>query len=361
MGRLANLVMIPHPDEDIRRRGRNVVALSLGLIGLGLLLIVLWVFQREYPSLVAGAIALVLFGVAIALARRGGVVQAALLMIGVLTLAVLSVIAANNALSDTPYFLLIPVSITGLVLSARQVWPVFIANVIGLGLVTALVARTTPLSYVDVQVLQDSLALLAIMGLISFLAASSTNRALRAAQSAREQAEAAAAALDRANAVLETRVAERTAELSNALAAQRDQAAELENSLARQQILNELLNALSMPIIPVREDVLVAPLVGNLDNARAQRLIGDVLEQIERRRARAIILDITGVAMVDTELAQTLLRTAEATRLLGARTILVGIRPEVAQTLVSLGADLSSLHTAATLQEGLAVVSQVKS
>src|SRR6266545_7791594 len=111
MGRLANLVMIPHPDEDIRRRGRNVVALSLGLIGLGLLLIVLWVFQREYPSLVAGAIALVLFGVAIALARRGGVVQAALLMIGVLTLAVLSVIAANNALSDTPYFLLIPVSI----------------------------------------------------------------------------------------------------------------------------------------------------------------------------------------------------------------------------------------------------------
>jgi rsbT co-antagonist protein RsbR len=351
---LTNLLAIPHPDEDIRRRGRNVVALALGLIGLGLLLIVLWVFQREYPSLVAGAVALVLFGVAIAIARRGWVGQAALLLIGVLTLAVLSVMVANNALSDTPYFLLIPVSIAGLVLSAQQVWPVFIANAIGLGVVTALIARTAPLSYQDVQVLQDSLAVLTITGLISFLGANSATRALRAAQRAREQAETAAAALDRSNAALETRVAERTTELAGALAAQRDQAAELQISLDRQQVLNELLNALSLPIIPVREDVLVAPLVGNLDAVRAQRMIGDVLEQIERRRARAIILDVTGVAVVDTQLAQALLRTAEATRLLGARTILVGIRPEVAQTLVSLGADLSSLHTAATLQEGLA-------
>jgi anti-anti-sigma factor len=129
----------------------------------------------------------------------------------------------------------------------------------------------------------------------------------------------------------------------------------------RQQVLNELLNALSLPIIPVREDVLVVPLVGNIDGVRAQRLIGGVLEQIEQRQARAIILDVTGVAVVDTQLAQTLLRTAEATRLLGARTMLVGIRAEVAQTLVSLGGDLSSLHTAAILQEGLAAVSRVQS
>jgi len=237
-----------HTPPYIRRRGRNVVVLALGLIGLDVLL-----------------------------------------LIGVLMLAVLAVMAANNALSDTPYLLLIPVSIAGLVLSAWQVWPVFVANVIGLGLVTALITRTTPLSYLDVQVLQDALAVLTIMGLISFLGASSTTRALRTAQSAREQAEAAAMALDSANTALEMRVAERTAELAGALTAQRNQATELQISLDRQQILNDLLNALSLPIIPVREDVLVA------------------------------------------------------------------------QTLVSLGADLSSLHTAATLQEGLAAVSRVKS
>ena len=355
---LATFLTIAHPDEDMRRRGRNVVALAAGLIGLGLLLIVLWIFQREYPSLVAGTIALALLGVAIALARRGRVALAALLLIVVLMVAVLSVIAANNALSDTPYFLLIPVSIAGLVLSARQVWPVFAANVIGLGLVTALVMRTAPLSYLDVQVLQDLLALLAIMALISFLGTSSTNRALWAAYEARAQAEESAAALDRTNAELETRVAERTAELAGALTAQRDQSAELRSSLERQQVLNELLNELSMPIIPVREDVLVAPLVGNLDGVRAQRLIDDVLKQIERHHARAIILDITGVAMVDSPCAQTLLRTAEATRLLGATTVLVGIRPEVAQTLVSLGVILAACAPPATLQEGLAAVRQ---
>src|SRR5215211_1149276 len=173
---LANLLAIPHPDEDMRRRGRNVVALALSLIGLDVLLIVLWVFQREYPSLVAGTVALALFGLAIALARRGLVTRAGLLVIGVLTLAVLSIMAANNALSDTPYFLLIPVSIAGLVLSARQVWLVLVTNAIGLGLVTALIARTTRLSYQDIQVLQDSLAVLIITGLISFLGAGSTDR-----------------------------------------------------------------------------------------------------------------------------------------------------------------------------------------
>ena len=357
--RLSSLLTIAHPDQDNRRRGRNVVALALGLIGLGVLLIAVWIFQREYPSLVAGVIALALFCIAILLARRGRVTEAALLMIGVLMVAVLAIIAANNAISDTPYFLIIPISIAGLVLSAHQVWPVFAISAVGLGLVTALVARTAPLTYPDVQVLQDSLALMTFMGLISFLSANSTNRTLRAAHRARAQAEAAVAERDRTNAELEARVAERTAELASALAAQHEQATELRNSLERQKMLNDLLNQLSMPIIPVREDVLVAPLVGNLDAGRAERLIDDVLKQIERRHARAVILDITGVSIVDTHLAQTLLRTAEATRLLGAKTVLVGIRPEVAQTLVSLGADLAGLRTAATLQEGLAAVGRV--
>lgn len=357
---LANVLAVSHPDEDLRRRGRNVIVVALGLSLLALILIVLWIFQGEYPSLVASVPALVLFGASIAQARRGMIAPAALLMIGVLILAVLGIMLANNALSDTPYFLLIPVSIAGLVLSARQVWPVFAACVLGLGGVAALIARGSQLEYQDVQVLQDSAALLAIITLISFLGARSTSRALRAGQLAREQAEAAAAERDRAAAALELRVAERTSELAGTLAAQQAQAAELQASLDRQRMLNELLNALALPIIPVRDDVLVAPLVGNLDAARAQKLIGQVLVEIERRRARAIILDLTGVSMVDTHLAQTLIRTAEATRLLGAKSVLVGIRPEVAQTLVSLGADLASFYTAATLQEGLAAVGRVK-
>jgi anti-anti-sigma factor len=353
---LATFLNPSHPDDDLRRRGRNVVALSLGLIVLALFLMVLWTVQGEYPSLAAGAIMLVAFSVAIAQVRRGQVAPAALTVVAMLTLVVLMVMVANNALSDTPYFLLISVSISGLILPSRQIWPVLGANLLGLGLVTALITRTAPLGYLDVQVLQDSISLLVITGLISYLGARSTGRALGLARTARLAAEAAAADLDRANAVLEARVAERTEELAGALAAQRAQADELQASLARQQALNELVSALALPIIPVREDVLVAPLVGNLDAGRADQLIGNVLQQIERRRARAIILDVTGVAMVDTYLAQVLLRTAQATKLLGAQVVLAGIRPELAQTLVSLGADLGGLRTVATLQDGLAAV-----
>ncbi len=148
----------------------------------------------------------------------------------------------------------------------------------------------------------------------------------------------------------------RTHELTNALALQQGQANELQASLERQQTLNELVNALSLPLIPISADVLVAPLVGNLDTGRADQLTNRVLEEIVSRRARTVIIDVTGVAVVDTNLAQVLVRAAEATRLLGAQIVLAGIRPEVAQTLVSLGVDLSGLRTVATLQEGLIAV-----
>ena len=79
-----------------------------------------------------------------------------------------------------------------------------------------------------------------------------------------------------------------------------------------------LVAALSLPIIPIEDDVLVAPLVGNIDSARAEQLLASVLEQVQAQRARAIMLDVMGVAVVDTYVAQALLRTADATRLLGA-------------------------------------------
>jgi anti-anti-sigma factor len=226
-----------------------------------------------------------------------------------------------------------------------------------LGIATVLVSRIAPLSFFDTQVLQDSLALLVVTALVSAIGAGSTSNALQATRQARQIAEKSAADLERANAVLELRVTERTHELRNTLTSQQAQATQLQASLERQQTLNDLLNALSLPIIPINADVLVAPLVGNLDTWRAEQLIDRVLGEIEMRRARAVIIDVTGVAIVDTNLAQVLVRTAEATRLLGAQIILAGIRPEVAQTLVSLGVDLSGLRTVATLQEGLIAVS----
>jgi rsbT co-antagonist protein RsbR len=99
---------------------------------------------------------------------------------------------------------------------------------------------------------------------------------------------------------------------------------------------------------------MVMPLVGAVDSQRAQQVLSALLEGIAGSRARVAILDITGVAVVDTQVANALIRAAQAVKLLGAQVVLTGIRPEVAQTLVGLGADLSGIITRSSLQSGIA-------
>ncbi len=114
------------------------------------------------------------------------------------------------------------------------------------------------------------------------------------------------------------------------------------------------LAELSTPLIPISDEVVVMPLIGALDDQRMQHVLEVLLHGVEQRRARMAILDITGVPVVDTHVANGLILAAQAVRLLGARVILTGIRPEVAQTLVGLGVNLGDLITHSTLQSGIA-------
>jgi anti-anti-sigma factor len=150
-----------------------------------------------------------------------------------------------------------------------------------------------------------------------------------------------------------TDLANRTSELER----ERSRLAETVKALAAEQRQRESLVAtvrdLSLPVIPVLEGVIVLPLIGDFDQARANDFIGTLLQAIERERANLALIDITGVPLLDTAGAAALVQATEAARLLGTRCILVGIRPEIAQTLVSLGVSLGNLTTAATLQQGL--------
>lgn len=133
--------------------------------------------------------------------------------------------------------------------------------------------------------------------------------------------------------------------------------AEVEVSALREQIIEaqrEALRELSTPLIPLADGLLAMPLIGTIDSNRAQQVIEALLTGVSAANARTVILDITGVSLVDTQVASALLRAAQAVKLLGAEVILTGIRPEVAQTLVTLGADLSGITTRATLQSGIA-------
>jgi PAS domain S-box-containing protein len=118
------------------------------------------------------------------------------------------------------------------------------------------------------------------------------------------------------------------------------------------------LAELSTPVIPISDQVLVMPLIGAIDSDRARQVLETLLHGIERSRAQVAILDITGVPLVDTQVAKSLLLAAQAVRLLGARMVLTGIRPEVAQTLVGLGVDLGDIVTQSTLQSGIAFAMQ---
>lgn len=118
------------------------------------------------------------------------------------------------------------------------------------------------------------------------------------------------------------------------------------------------LEELSTPLIPISAEVLVLPLVGAVDRARAERVIEALLQGISRARARFAIVDITGVRGVDAQTAEALLRAARAVRLLGAEVVLTGIRPDVAKALVALGAELGGIATCSDLESGIAYASR---
>jgi rsbT co-antagonist protein RsbR len=115
----------------------------------------------------------------------------------------------------------------------------------------------------------------------------------------------------------------------------------------------ESIRELSTPVLQLRDRLLILPIIGVLDTARARQLTEQLLGAIRDNRATVVVIDITGVATIDRTVANHLVQTVEASRLMGARTILTGLSPDIAQTLVDLGVDLGMMKTVGDLQGGL--------
>lgn len=133
--------------------------------------------------------------------------------------------------------------------------------------------------------------------------------------------------------------------------------AELEHARLKDEIIRAqeaALAELSTPIIPLSNRVMVMPLIGAIDQRRNDQIMQSLLTAVTERRASIAIIDITGVAHVDSHVASGLVLTARAMRLVGARVVLTGLRPDVARVLVNLGVDLEGLVTRRTLQDGIA-------
>ncbi|KYF51088.1 anti-anti-sigma factor, partial [Sorangium cellulosum] len=130
---------------------------------------------------------------------------------------------------------------------------------------------------------------------------------------------------------------------------------EFERTLAR---LRDSMQAMSTPLIPITDRIVVMPLVGQMDTERVSQVMAVALDGVQSTQAQMVILDVTGLKEIDTRVASALVDTARALQLLGARTILTGIRPAVAQTLVGLGLDLAGLITKSTLQSAISFALQ---
>jgi rsbT co-antagonist protein RsbR len=125
---------------------------------------------------------------------------------------------------------------------------------------------------------------------------------------------------------------------------------ERERVIRQQQ---EAIRELSTPVLQVRERLLILPIIGVIDSHRARQLTEQLLRGIRTNRAKVVVIDITGVAAMDATVANHLVQTVEASRLLGATVIVTGLSPEIAQTLVTIGVDLGKMNTVGDLQGGI--------
>jgi anti-anti-sigma regulatory factor len=185
-----------------------------------------------------------------------------------------------------------------------------------------------------------------VLGLFVDLFGTSLRDALVTAQQRERELESMQTTLERT-------VRERTASLERALSEGEQREARLVATLADLNTSQATIRELSAPVIPVLPGVLIAPIVGAIDQGRAAVLTSNLLEKVERERGRYVIFDITSVPLIDTHAAHVLMQAATAVALLGAQALIVGIRPEVAQTIVALGIDLGSIKSFSNLQEAI--------
>lgn len=360
MDKIAPGVMLA-ADEEVARLRQALVWTSTILCVLVPLDIVLGsVLNSPAFYYSAGALSTILAaaGLSLALLRRGGLRGAALSLAGGVSVGTVLLTVAMPAL--TPSLTIAPALAIALLLPYLAPGQIRALSVVAVLLGVAVLLLGTQLPPVapppPAWLIAPYAALgvaLALSVLMLLLWQNSTRLIGIIGQTRLANAE-----LEAARSSLEATVASRTAALSSALAEVEERAAAQARLLEENDQQRSALREMSVPVLPVGAGAIVIPLVGALDSDRLQMLQHQALRAVAESRARHVLLDITGVPIIDTHVAQGLLSVVQSARLLGASVVLVGVRPEVAQTIVTLGIDMSGLVTRQSLQEGLAYTSR---
>jgi rsbT co-antagonist protein RsbR len=344
---------LPLTDPIERRQAGLLQAMLLTIIvggGLGLLMNMITaapggprITSPAYPIL------LICSMIGLVLLRRGWFRPAAFLAAIGLIVAIGNSMVTSGLDSGSLGFLAfaIPITLAGLVIGRSGLLIASGLSVAFVLLGAIVQANVTPTGgRSPFLTVATFILIISVLGLFLDRFGASLKEALVAAMSRERELEALQASL-------EATVAERTASLREALTEVEQREARLAKTLEDLQTSKETIREMSSPVIPVLAGVLVTPLVGSIDEQRAEDFAQVLLGEVERQHATHVIMDVTGVQVIDTQVALTLLRTATSVQLLGARTLLAGIRPEVAQTIVSLGVDLSAIPTFADLRNAV--------
>lgn len=322
-------------DPDAVDQGRIAKSTAI-LIGIGTLVSLSNSLIFNDLSLKVGAVyigLLVVVSAVFALAHIGKVKLGGMLLSGTLFLAIAALSSPLFTVADptSPSYLL-PILIAGLLLNGNAVLFFGTLSLLAIGLVKLV----TQLEWTS-----RSTSNLLIIVLATVLTYVTIRRLERTVNKARQQT---AAAVNSQQTLVDQQAALQVAN------------SDLTTANEQMTSLLALVRDLETPVIPLLDGVLVMPLVGHVDTRRASQLTEAVLTAVHAQRARVVIIDITGVSVVDTAVAQRLGRLAQSVQLLGAQVLLTGIRADVAQTIVTQGIDFSNIQTTGRLQDGVAAV-----
>lgn len=334
--------------DPIRRRrallfqGVNLTLLAGTLIGLPISIFTTPADAALLVSLAAYGIIFVGLLITLWLVRQGRLDLAVWIASLLLTLAILGTLFPNGLANSGSAFLAVtlPLVLAGLLGGRANLYTILVLSIaLVAGVAVSEIVRANDPA-VTAFVINSSITFALLTTILAVLLDRFSSTLLDALAAAHHREEE----LREFQASLEITVAERTAELQETV----------DHLRSSQATIAEL----GAPVLPVLPKVLVAPLIGSLDSARVQVVEQNVLAAVERYRAAKAIFDITGVTIVDTQVAQALIRLASSVRLLGAEPVIVGIRPEVAQTIVGLGLNLDILQTFPNLQEAIMVIAR---
>ena len=356
-------IELPAPPEleegsELRRTEAvltwSLVALASAPLRFGLE----YAISEAWQLLVATTLALfgtLLAGLARWLVGRGGaVVGTWVFLLGAVVAFGPAPFLVDDALPIVAICYMVAVLIIGLTVSPTAgLYAGFVSSVLFAVPVLLLHFRVLPFSP---HVVPEGLSVVATIGFSTMalvLSAFLVREATGAISGVLVEARRYAQEMDRYRRQLEQRIERQAGELNEALAAAEAYSDDLNRALEDLRVCHRVIRELSSPLVPVLQGVIVMSLIGSIDSQRAIVMTAEMLEGIERYDAHILILDITGVPLVDTQVARILLESARAAKLMGCQTVLTGIRPEIAQTMVELGIEVTDLVSRSELQGGI--------